>query len=541
MKKIIFSLFILILVAAGVWLWSKPKSENEDLLIFTNTYELAKEYAALSYKTDQVTARARSYKSYEAWNQDMGAVIQEWLELENKAITLEGQATLWSEDKKISFHLVKEAQAYDREEISHVFDQAPAGKKIATLAKHLGVDAKKAYQILKQDQDQVTADAWNEAGDTFQKLETSATVIKDGAKVTIFVGTIVATGGAAGFATGSTIAQAGVVVSGADLILEVSDDAAKIALGNHNKISAIASTGRKVTEPLSGILAVAGLPNNITKGIDKLSAVNFGAEQLNSAVQEGKIIGIELPAVKKEQKFQNIKKYKSPIYISKISPEEVETWINEQTGENMIENENTVKEIIGLSENMSETDNPEIQSPEKNSEDNDAINNENTANTEIKEENKTETESTDISENTNDVLLLQAKEETIGNDWQAALRITLFTNSPIKIVDGKFDIRYNTPFSSGPFSGNGEIHLKGSYDNNSQIIKGSHYRKYEGNYNGEPRTIIYSGNFNQKITTETGEIKIQFPGEVETTRLDGKGKTYSTKDQATASIIYLIK
>jgi len=48
-------------------------------------------------------------------------------------------------------------------------------------------------EILRSDQEKISAQAWKDA-ETFKKLETSATLIKDAAKVTVFVGTIVATG-----------------------------------------------------------------------------------------------------------------------------------------------------------------------------------------------------------------------------------------------------------------------------------------------------------------------------------------------------------
>jgi len=137
--------------------------------------------------------------------------------------------------QELGFGRSNTAYAYDRNEISNVFDKAPAGKKIATLAKYLGVDAKRAQMILNQDQNQVTADAWNEAGDALNKLEKSAVVIKDGCKIAGFVGTTALTGGSAALLTGSTLSKAAVIVSGADLTLEIGNDAASIALGNNNK------------------------------------------------------------------------------------------------------------------------------------------------------------------------------------------------------------------------------------------------------------------------------------------------------------------
>lgn len=350
MKKIL----IMIALVIGVWFVTKPSSETifEEEILFT-TYGVSKEYTVLRYRTDKVLTEAKKYKNHSSWNSEVSSIINDWDNFIKDADRLEKDALVLTE-AKIVFEFIQNVYAYDRQEISQVFDRAPTGKKIATLAKHLGVDAKKAMKILQQDQAQVTADAWNEAGDTFQKLETSATVIKDTAKVTVFVGTVVATGGAAGFAAGSAVTKASIVVSGADLILEVSDDAAKVGLGNHNKISAITSQVRAVTEPLAGLLSVADIPKNVTKGIEKLSAVNFGAEQLNSTIQDGKIIGIELPVAKKVERFQNIKKYKAPVYVSSLKKEEVSVWIKEQIKDSEFkENEDTIRDVLEIEKDSS--------------------------------------------------------------------------------------------------------------------------------------------------------------------------------------------
>ncbi len=139
---------------------------------------------------------------------------------------------------------------------------------------------------MQQAQAGITADAWNEAGDTFQKLETSATLIKDGCKVAGFVGGIAVGGGVASLAGKSLLSQATVVVGGADLILEVTDDAAKIALGNHNQVSSFVGNVRTVTEPLANILTITDIPNNLDSGFDKFSAVMVALDSFRGAAQE---------------------------------------------------------------------------------------------------------------------------------------------------------------------------------------------------------------------------------------------------------------
>jgi hypothetical protein len=342
MKKIIPAVFLVVVLVVGVFLFmNKQKPAKEDVqLVLEKTNDISRQYVALRYETDNILLNANNYPNYADWNNDLTKIISDWESLDKNAVELEGLALKMAEEKT-SFNLVPQALAYDKKEISDIFDKAPAGKKIATLAKHLGVDAKMAFKILQQDQAQVEADAWNEAGDTFQKLETSAVVIKDGCKVAGFVGTIALTGGTAAIASGSALGQAAVVVSGADLVLEITDDGAKIALGNHNKISTIVGDIRVVTEPAASILMIADLPKNLTKGIEKLNAVSFGLDQFNSSAQEGKVIGIKLPAYTGEKTKQSAE-------ASVMEKAEIKKWLTEQGVDDSAENIETVEKILNI-------------------------------------------------------------------------------------------------------------------------------------------------------------------------------------------------
>lgn len=338
MKKIIVSVVVLLFLIFGTFiLLNQSRDTDKEQLVLEQTNNISRDYISLRYQTDNILINADSYTSYEDWNEDMTALILSWETLEERAVSLELSAAEMSAEK-VSLKLIAPVLAYDNQEISNIFDKAPAGKKILTLAKYLGVDAQKAYQILKNDQAQVEADAWNEAGDTFQKLETSAVVIKDAAKVTGFVGTIVMTGGTSAIASSGIIGQAAVVVSGADLVLEITDDSAKIALGNNNKISVIVGHARVVSEPLSSLLMISTLPNNLVKGIDKLNAVSFGLDQFNSAVQEGKVIGIKLPTPK-EQANQSAK-------AAVLEKSELEQWLKDQGIDNNSESVEEIESIL---------------------------------------------------------------------------------------------------------------------------------------------------------------------------------------------------
>jgi hypothetical protein len=351
-KRIIISIFALIIFATATWFLVRQDQNQEpaEQAVLERTMSVSRQYLALSYRTDNLLLSAKSWGSYQAWTTEMSSVIQDWNQLEKDAFDLEGLAQqLAAGDNQVSFQLLPAAQAYDKQEVTDVFDKAPAGKKIATLAKHLGVDAKRASLILQQAQNELTADAWNEAGDTFQKLETTAVVIKDGAKVAGFVGGIAVAGGVSAIAAGGTLAKAAVVVSGADLVLEVSDDASKIALGNHNKLSAIISDGRKVTEPLASILNITDVSNNVKTGYEKFNAVMVALDQFNSAAQDGKVVGVQLPVYKPG-------KTKAVIEVAVVEPAELQDWLDENNVGQTVDEQEDLKDLLGLAKSAKEGD-----------------------------------------------------------------------------------------------------------------------------------------------------------------------------------------
>jgi len=334
-KKIlaIACLIVIIIVVLFLKIGTKDENVSEDM-VYQNTISISRTYVALRLKTDKVLKEASTYPDYNTWNDEMSELINNWKNLEEKASILEKQAD-FGDEEKVSFKLVNEANAYTKDEISNVFDRAPAGRKIRTLAKYLGVDAKRAYKILQNDQEYVKADAWNKAGDTFQKLETSAVVIKDGCKVVGFVGAVAITGGAAG-AVGSAGVGAGLtagsvtagqavvlVVTGTDLMLEVGEDTVTIALGDKHKTVKAISGIRSYTDPAASILSLTDIPSNISKGaklLDKVGVVLMQVDQIRSMVQDGKLLGINI-------------RPDSKVEISSLEKDEVEEWIEEHMRE----------------------------------------------------------------------------------------------------------------------------------------------------------------------------------------------------------------
>ena len=323
---VIFSLF---------YYYNKSNHSSEESLdqqVYAQTLTISNQYASLRYQTDNVLLGVKDFSDYDAWNSEMTNIIKDWNDLEKNALSLEQLAQKMAEEK-VSMKLIPEAYAYDFEEVNNVIESAPNGKKIRTLAKHLGVDAKMAQLILNQVQDYSTRQAFGEFGDLASKCENSATVIKNTSKVVVFVGTIAVS------APVGLLAKTAVVISGADLTLEIADDTAKMALGNQNKISAIAGDVRKITEPAAAILSIATLPGNLVEGIDKLNAVVFGADQLNSTIQSGSVIGIKLPTYNKENPGTSYE-------VSVLKSDEVGRWIKEQVPDSTPETIAEIEKIL---------------------------------------------------------------------------------------------------------------------------------------------------------------------------------------------------
>jgi len=355
-KKILVVLVLIITVVVGFFLYTnRDKNDEEEVLQLT--YDISKEYLSLRLRTDKILVDADKYSDYSSWNEDMTNLIQDWENLGKKSQELENSATDEAEKVSVNFQVIQTANAYTSKEITSIYDKAPKFKGIATLAKHLGVDAKRAQLILNQAQDEATAEGWTEAGDTFQKLETTAVAIKDGCKVTGYVGGMVITSGAAGgFATVGTLTQVTTVVVGVDLALEVTEDGAQIALGDKNKVSSFVKDVRTVTEPVANVLTITNIPNNLGTAFGKFDSVMVGLEQFRDTVQEGKVIGIDLKNFEYHPSFQVIKntQYPGDITVAEMEMAEVEEWIKSINKDYEPMTKEEVQEFLGITNKETE-------------------------------------------------------------------------------------------------------------------------------------------------------------------------------------------
>ena len=336
MKKItLIAVIGLVVLSVGVlYFFNNQKSDQTpEQAVLEQSLTISKKYAVLRYQTDNVLINAKEYGEYDLWNKEMTDIISQWKKLEEDSLALEKLSAKISEEK-VSFNLVSQALAYTKEEVTGIMDKAPMGKKISTLAKHLGVDAKMAQLILNETQNQISREAYGEEGDVFEECEQNSMRIKNGAKVTVFVGGVVLTGGASAVAASGVLAKTALVVGGADLVLEVTDDEARIALGDKNKVSEMVGTLRVVTEPAASILTIANMPGNLSKAMEKVSAGYFAADQVRSAIQDEKILGISI-------KVDEAGETKAS--VAGLTKEELPEWMAEN---NIVKSGETAEEIL---------------------------------------------------------------------------------------------------------------------------------------------------------------------------------------------------
>jgi hypothetical protein len=91
---------------------------------------------------------------------------------------------------------------------------------------------------------------------------------------------------------------------------------------------------RTVTEPAASILTVVNMPGNLSKAMEKVSALSFAGDQIRSVAQDEKILGIN---IKVDEKGEVEAK------VSGLTEEELPKWREEN---NATESNQTAEEIL---------------------------------------------------------------------------------------------------------------------------------------------------------------------------------------------------
>lgn len=255
-------------------------------------------YCYAIYYTDKVLGADPQTIGYEEWSGHVDRAEEYWAALEtvsnllDKSVTDQTFKAMFDRQQSRDFALIQTAHALDAKAILQVFDSAPAGKRLRTLAKHLKSDLKYARAALKMANGQITGDEWNNFGDTSQKLESAARGLRSAGKVAATAAGLMATGGATGvFEVGA------LTVSGADTLIQIADDGAFIVLGDkydNNEFVAALNKTQDTWGKAAGPVDV--LFGNMNNPMDATMFMLATADNIRSVLKDGKLLGYDLSA-----------------------------------------------------------------------------------------------------------------------------------------------------------------------------------------------------------------------------------------------------
>ncbi len=296
--------------------------------------------------------------NYEAALKEMEKLSSRWKLLEEKATELEKIADD-TEEVALNIIPIAHAQSDDRSIIEKMYDAAPPGKRIKTLANMLGVSAKEAYALLKAEETK-SADYWDKTGDRAENLENAARGVKNACKVGLYVGGLVATGGTTGVA--AALSNASAIVSGADLVLEIGEDTANIFAGYNNEYTAVFSGMRTMSKPVATLMGFATLDVSDAEGV--ISAGTFVIDQYLSLKNDNEILGFKIDKIAENST------------VDKIVSGDIDKWLDEQGMNKKPDREAVVAKITTVAEKIevkteektTKEEEKKVEQPEKSNE-----------------------------------------------------------------------------------------------------------------------------------------------------------------------------
>lgn len=300
-RIVLCSLALLVAGCGGGGGSAEPVGTEEVSLSDTGEDRKAAEKAGAIAVRKYIEARLLTEKfiTYDFSNPDrpeLEAIIDEalsaWAEAEEiaeKAETVAAAVEAKEAAKGRIFSLSGRNAAQDwANELINSFDAYPAGKKIRGLAAQLGVDAKKANEQLHLAKQIISADAEDEA-EMWDDLMKTAMATKTVCKTGLFVTGMIATGGSIGaIAGGSTslMTAGGIIVGGADTIVDIGTTTSTIILGEKNRVTVGFNDIKEKLGPLSSVVGL--ITFNPAETGEQLS---YLGESILDFVYEGKVLG----------------------------------------------------------------------------------------------------------------------------------------------------------------------------------------------------------------------------------------------------------
>ncbi len=200
--------------------------------------------------------------------------------------------------------------SYTAEEVNAVLDRAAQGQKIKTLARHFDVTAGQAAGIVYRIQLEVSEQAYKDEV-FYGRRETACRYIKTGSKVGVFICGTIASGGATGVMSAGE--GAAFLIQGADMAMEINEEAAYIAYEIEGKQSA-----KKALEGIQNIRSVTAPAASIV-GLKDLNGAGFDKFMLMKDTafdaQEGKVLAIQVTDPTKGK-----------MEVAHVTPEQLTQW-----------------------------------------------------------------------------------------------------------------------------------------------------------------------------------------------------------------------
>ena len=294
------------------WTPEQNKNLQQGLVDGTNKYLEAVSYTNAVFFTDIENT------TYEEWKEKLDKAIQLWEELEQ----IEQDMDIVFDDLGIPEYTEEQASipnynlaslgsflipsVYAITEgyqgipelgaVTAVFDSVKHGNKIRGIMNVFGWDRQTAFYHLKREQELLKADAWDKAGDNYQRWETAARAVKDVSKVTVFVGMNIITAGGASATVGAlgVIQTGSIIIGGTALVFEVAEDV-NIAIGNEDDAAVLHNILEKA-KPLTELVSIISLqdlgdPGNLFYIVDKSRQIGDFLKDKNLYITNDKDTG----------------------------------------------------------------------------------------------------------------------------------------------------------------------------------------------------------------------------------------------------------
>lgn len=242
-----------------------------------NSYNMAEVLEALEATGGYVGTKdgASSYV-----DEDYSAKAEEVIRKESLSEKLGLKITAQASSKKKQ----AEAKAW-AESLTKTFDSAPAGKKIKALMEVTGKDAKRAYAEFTQAQEMMKANAYDDFGSYCDTGVKVCTGLKAAGTAAGYTATVLSCG-----AYATVTEAAGLVVGGVNTVVEVSNAAAVITLGENSKSAVTIGKAQSMLAPINNVFGIIGL-GSWNNGTDVVNNVSFITDSIIDFTSNGQLFG----------------------------------------------------------------------------------------------------------------------------------------------------------------------------------------------------------------------------------------------------------